>query len=55
MDTTPQYSEPEVELKEVWATPAENMTIDELIKEMDRLGNKVVIIDRENNRLGLEV
>jgi hypothetical protein len=54
-----------LEIKHIWAIPAtrdkwwklwqKNVTLDELIKEMEQVGNKVVKIDRKNNRLGLAV
>ncbi len=34
-----------------WATPAPHLTLDELIVEMKEIGNQVLEIDRENNRL----
>jgi len=36
-----------------WATPAEGWTLDELISEMARLGNTVLEVDRDGNRLKL--
>lgn len=34
-----------------WATPAPHLTLDELIEEMKQIGNTVLEVDRENNRL----
>ena len=39
----------------IWCTPAEGITLDELIDEMIEIGNKVIKIDRKNNRLGMAV
>jgi hypothetical protein len=47
----PLESSLKMEIKEIWATPAEGVTLDELIAEMDELGNKVIKVDRKNNRL----
>lgn len=34
-----------------WATPAEGVTLDSLITELETAGTKIYEIDRENNRL----
>lgn len=34
-----------------WATPAPHLTLDQLIEEMKEVGNTVLEVDRENNRL----
>lgn len=34
-----------------WATPAPDVTLDALISEMAALGNPVLEVDRDNNRL----
>lgn len=34
-----------------WATPAEGITLDELIEEFKELGNPILEIDRINNKI----
>lgn len=65
MNTDPAGVGIKLEIKHIWATPAtrdawwkfwqKNVTLDQLIAEMDRIGNKVVKVDRKNNRLGLAI
>lgn len=54
MNTVPQFPDIETKIDAIWATP-EGISLDQLIEEMNKLGNKVVAIDRQNNRLGLAV
>lgn len=36
---------------EAWATPTEGWTLDALVAEMERIGNQVLEVDREGNRV----
>lgn len=36
-----------------WATPADGISLDELIVELEASGHKILEIDREGNRLKL--
>lgn len=42
---------PRIEIESVWASPREGMSLDELVLRLEKLGNKVVEIDRKNNRV----
>lgn len=42
---------PRIEIESVWARPREGMSLDELVLRLGELGNRIVEIDRENNRV----
>lgn len=51
MDTKIHYK---FEIQEIKAVP-NGLTLDELVAEMQKLGNKILRIDRQNNCLYMEV